>query len=49
MLAHAGARPKDRDAVDARIVADVTAGSGAIIDSQDTVGGYPTAEPTSER
>jgi hypothetical protein len=46
VLAHAGARPKERDTVDARIVADVTAGSGAIIDSQEMVGGYPTAEPT---
>jgi hypothetical protein len=46
VLAHAGARPKDRDAVDARIVADFSAGTGAIIDSQDMVGGYPTAEPT---
>jgi hypothetical protein len=46
VLAHAGARPKDRDAVDARIVADFSAGTGAIIDSQDMVGGYPTPEPT---
>jgi hypothetical protein len=49
VLAHAGARPKERDAVDTRIVADVTAGSGAIIDSQNTVGGYPTAEATERR
>jgi len=49
VLAHAGARPKDRDAVDARIVTDVTAGSGAIIDSQNAVGGYPVAEPTERR
>jgi hypothetical protein len=46
VLARAGARPNDRDAVDTRIVADVRAGTGAIIDSQDQVGGYPTAEPT---
>jgi hypothetical protein len=46
VLARAGARPKDRDAVDQRIVAEVAAGSGGIIDSQNAVGGYPTAEPT---
>jgi hypothetical protein len=46
VLARAGARPKDRDTVDARIVADFRAGTGAIIDDQDQVGGYPTAEPT---
>jgi hypothetical protein len=46
VLARAGARPNDRDVVDARIVADVRAGTGAIIDSQEQVGGYPTAEPT---
>jgi hypothetical protein len=47
VLAHAGARPRDRDAVDTRIVSDYRAGTGAIIDGQDMVGGYPTAEPTS--
>jgi len=46
VLASAGARPKDRDVVDQRIVADVRARSGRIIDSQDEVGGYPTAAAT---
>ena len=46
VLAGAGARPKDRDAVDARIVADFRAGTGALIDSQTEVGGYPAPEPT---
>jgi hypothetical protein len=45
VLAHAGARPQDRDAVDARIIAEVRAGRGQRIDSQDQVGGYPQAEP----
>lgn len=46
VLAHAGARPKDRDAVDQRLVADFLAGDGALVNSQNDVGGYPTAEPT---
>jgi hypothetical protein len=46
VLARAGARPKDRDAVDERIVADFRAGTDRIIDSQDEVGGYPAPEPT---
>jgi hypothetical protein len=46
VLAHAGARPADRDAVDLRIVADVRGRTGRIIDSQDDVGGYPTAAET---
>ncbi|MGC4087600.1 MAG: right-handed parallel beta-helix repeat-containing protein [Polyangiaceae bacterium] len=46
VLAHAGARPKDCDAVDLRLIADFKAGKGAFIDSQDQVGGYPTATPT---
>jgi hypothetical protein len=46
VLARGGARPRDRDAVDARILADFKAGTGRIIDSQDDVGGYPAPEPT---
>jgi hypothetical protein len=41
VLATAGARPWDRDPIDARIVADVKAGTGRIIDSEQDVGGYP--------
>lgn len=41
VLARAGARPWDRDAIDRRIVDSVRRGSGRIIDSQDEVGGYP--------
>lgn len=45
VLQHAGARPKDRDAVDARLVADIRAGRGQRIDSQVDVGGYPQTKP----
>lgn len=44
VLRGAGARPADRDEVDARIVASVRSGTGRIIDSQDDVGGYPEVE-----
>ncbi|WP_437615820.1 right-handed parallel beta-helix repeat-containing protein [Sorangium sp. So ce834] len=46
VLAHAGARPRERDEVDLRIVAEVVSGGGMLVDSQDEVGGYPTAAPT---
>jgi hypothetical protein len=41
VLANAGARPADRDAVDARIVTEVQSGAGRIIDSPNQVGGFP--------
>ena len=41
---HAGARPKDRDAVDQRIVREFLARQGRVIDSQTEVGGYPQVE-----
>lgn len=41
VLARCGARPWDRDPIDARIVADVRGGTGRIIDSEADVGGYP--------
>ena len=40
VLAHSGAQP--RDAVDARVVADVRNGTGRIISDPLTVGGWPT-------
>ena len=40
-----GARPKDRDAVDDRIIQQLLSGEGQIIDSQSQVGGYPEVEP----
>jgi hypothetical protein len=49
VLACAGARPAERDAVDRRIVAEVRGGTGRIIDSQDDVGGYPRVEGTFRR
>ncbi len=46
IVAHVGARPKDRDAVDQRILRDLQQRTGRIIDSQDEVGGYPNPPPT---
>jgi hypothetical protein len=46
VLAHAGARPKDRDAVDQRLVTEFKNGTGGFVNSQADVGGYPTATPT---
>jgi len=41
VLHNAGARPWARDPIDARLIADVEAGRGDVIDSQNEVGGYP--------
>ena len=41
VLAYAGCTRPVRDVVDARIVAEVRAGTGRIIDSQEDVGGWP--------
>jgi hypothetical protein len=46
VILNAGARPWDRDKVDARIVADTIEGRGEIIDSEDEVGGYPVYAET---
>ncbi|HKG90700.1 MAG TPA: Ig-like domain-containing protein [Gemmatimonadaceae bacterium] len=46
VLAGAGARPADRDAVDARVVNEVRTRTGRIIDSQNDVGGWPALAPT---
>ncbi len=43
---YAGARPKDRDAVDTRIVREFLERRGQIIDSQEEVGGYPQTKLT---
>jgi hypothetical protein len=53
VILNAGARPWDRDKVDARIVADTIEGRGKVIDGEDEVGGYPhydqTAQPFNEK
>jgi hypothetical protein len=41
VLATAGARPAERDAIDTRIVNEVRNRTGGIRNSQDEVGGYP--------
>jgi hypothetical protein len=46
VLAHAGARPKERDDVDNRLVAGFRNGTGAFVNSQNDVGGYPAPAPT---
>jgi hypothetical protein len=43
---NAGARPKERDAVDKRIIQDLLDRKGQILDSQDEVGGYPKYKAT---
>jgi hypothetical protein len=46
IVRHAGARPKERDAVDQRIIKDFLNRAGRIIDSQSQVGGYPAYPET---
>jgi hypothetical protein len=43
---HAGARPRERDEIDQRIVMDFLNKKGKILDSQEEVGGYPTPKKT---
>jgi len=45
VLAHAGARPWDRDIVDRRLVDEVRSGGGRIIDGEGDAGGYPPIAP----
>lgn len=46
VIKHAGARPRERDEVDRRIVREFLERKGRIIDSQEDVGGYPAPRPT---
>lgn len=46
ILANVGARPKDRDPIDQRIIDDFVNRKGKIIDSQEEVGGYPSYKKT---
>jgi hypothetical protein len=46
VINHSGARPRDRDSTDKRIISEFTNGNGGFINSQDDVGGYPTAQMT---
>ncbi len=49
VVTRAGARPRDRDGVDARIIADFLARKGKVIDSQEQVGGYPRHETVARK
>jgi len=49
VVRHAGARPKDRDDVDQRIIREFQQRKGRIIDSQDDAGGYPKPKPTAHK
>lgn len=49
VMRDAGARPWDRDALDLRILREITGGGGRIIDSQDEAGGYPAPAPTERK
>jgi hypothetical protein len=49
VIRNAGARPWDRDPIDARIVADTIEGRGEIIDSEEQVGGYPAYKETRQK
>lgn len=46
VLNNAGARPRDRDAIDLRIVQQARTGAGKIIDSENDGGGYPVQKET---
>jgi hypothetical protein len=46
VINHSGARPRERDSVDQRIIAGFQAGTGQFVNSQNEVGGYPTAQVT---
>ena len=49
VIKHAGARPRDRDETDKRIIKEFLARKGRIINSQNDVGGYPKHKATTRR
>jgi hypothetical protein len=49
VIAHAGARPFDRDEVDNRVINDVKNSTGRIIDSQKDVGSWPVLRQNTRR
>ena len=49
VVTHAGARPRDRDETDKRIIKEFQERKGRIIHSQDDVGGYPKHKTTVRR
>lgn len=49
VIAHGGARPRDRDSVDRRIIREFQERRGHFINSQEEVGGYPRVVPTRRR
>lgn len=49
VIAHSGARPKDRDEVDKRIIREFQEHKGHFIDSQEQVGGYPRVTPVKRK
>lgn len=46
---HAGARPRNRDATDKRIIREFMERKGRVINSQNEVGGYPKTEMTARK
>ncbi len=46
MMREVGARPWDRDPIDARIIAQALGDKGRVIDSEEQAGGYPRAVET---
>lgn len=49
VIRHVGARPKDRDDIDKRIIREFQERKGHFIDSQDEVGGYPKPAPVARK
>jgi hypothetical protein len=46
IVKHVGARPRERDEIDQRIIRQFEQRQGRMIDSQEEVGGYPRHRPS---